>query len=261
MKNRIFSYDSAKAIKANDYGWLNAIMYMSPHTASGVANLCGNASPGCIALCLGLHSGQASMVLDSDNVDSMNSVRQSRKDKAIRFMRDRAGFMRDVVRSIGLMINRADRLELKLCVRLNGSQDIAWHKIKIRGVWAIEYPELLPHVGKSIVDAFPQLQFVDYTKDPKRFDGTLPRNYHLTFSRSEDNEAQCLELLARGVNVAIVFANGLPATWNGFQVIDGDRHDLRHLDPTGPRGFVVGLSPKGRAAKRDRSGFVVRSAA
>jgi len=33
---------------------------------------------------------------------------------------------------------------------------------------------------------------------------------------------------------------------------------VRHLDPKGPIGCVIGLSPKGRKAKRDTSGFVVR---
>jgi hypothetical protein len=45
-----------------------------------------------------------------------------------------------------------------------------------------------------------------------------------------------------------------PDTWHGFPVIDGDAHDLRHLDP---RGVVVALSPKGPKAKKDKSGFVI----
>jgi hypothetical protein len=100
---------------------------------------------------------------------------------------------------------------------------------------------------------------VDYTKSVKRAlehaRGQLPSNYHLTFSRSETNEAQCLEVLAAGGNVAVVFAGSFPVEYLGFPVINGDAHDLRHLDP---RGCVVALSPKGTRAKRDASGFVVR---
>ena len=59
---RFFSMDSAKAIKAQEYGYLNAINYMAPHKSAGVGNLCSHASPVCIELCLGLESGQASMV-------------------------------------------------------------------------------------------------------------------------------------------------------------------------------------------------------
>ena len=90
----------------------------------------------------------------------------------------------------------------------------------------------------------------------RRLARQLPENYHLTLSRSETNEAACLEALRDGHNVAAVFGDGLPATWHGFPVIDGDQHDLRHLDPRG--GYVVGLTPKGRKAKKDTSGFVVR---
>ena len=82
----------------------------------------------------------------------------------------------------------------------------------------------------------------------------MPSNYHLTFSRSECNEAQCLEVMARGGNVAAVFA-APPAQWNGRPVIDGDKSDLRFLDP---RGVVVGLTAKGALGKRDTSGFVIR---
>ena len=79
----------------------------------------------------------------------------------------------------------------------------------------------------------------------------------MTFSRSEANEPVALALLARGINVAVMFADGLPFAWHGHPVTNGDVHDLRHLDPKG--GYVVGLSPKGNKAKRDTSGFVVRT--
>ena len=35
MRYRIFSVDSAKAVKTHDFGWLNAIHYLAPtHSAS-----------------------------------------------------------------------------------------------------------------------------------------------------------------------------------------------------------------------------------
>jgi hypothetical protein len=109
------------------------------------------------------------------------------------------------------------------------------------------------------MESFPEIQFTDYTKSFKRAMahalGKFPANYHLTFSHSEKNEAQCVEILRAGGSVAIVFANARPAMWNGFSTIDGDAHDLRHLDG---RGVVVALTPKGNKAKRDKSGFVVR---
>jgi len=39
MKNRIFSTDSAKAIKAQGFGYVNAIHYLAPSDLSGV-DLC-----------------------------------------------------------------------------------------------------------------------------------------------------------------------------------------------------------------------------
>lgn len=245
MQNRIFSIDSAKAIKAQDYGYLNAIHYMAPATMAGVGNLCPKATAPCISACLGWYSGQASMVAHDADI---NSVRQSRIEKARRFMRDRAAYMRDVVRSIELAEIKARRMGLKLCVRMNGSTDIAWEGIACeRG--GVRY--------RNLMEAFPHIQFVDYTKIASRMKRPLPANYHLTLSRNEENDATVIDIVRAGGNAAVVFDH-VPAMWQGFRVIDGDAHDLRHLDP---RGVIVGLSPKGRKAKRDASGFVVRMAA
>ena len=249
MKNRIFSTDSAKAAKAMGYGYLNAIHYMAPATMGGVGNLCSHATPSCIAACLGLTSGQAGMVKDIESNEAQgNSVRQSRIDKARRFMRDRKAYMRDIVRSIELCERKAMREGLALCVRLNGSTDIAWEGIACERN-GVTY--------RNLFEAFPHIQYVDYTKNHMRLSRPLPSNYHLTLSRHELNETQALAAVSNGHNVAVVF-DKLPASYKGHAVIDGDKHDLRHLDP---RGVIVGLTPKGRKAKRDTSGFVVRVAA
>lgn len=91
----------------------------------------------------------------------------------------------------------------------------------------------------------------------------MPANYHLTFSRSETNHDKAMELLGKGVNVAIVF-DKLPKTFAGFPVINGDDTDLRHLDP---KGVIVGLkykkiTGKGGAEKNKlaySSGFVLKA--
>ena len=75
-----------------------------------------------------------------------------------------------------------------------------------------------------------------------------------------------LKMLNEGHGVAVVFDvnprkksndqgekvyDALPATWNGYPVIDGDLHDLWFLQAkniTGP--FVVGLRSKGTNAQR-----------
>jgi hypothetical protein len=57
-----------------------------------------------------------------------------------------------------------------------------------------------------------------------------------------------------------VFGAQRPADWHGFQVIDGDRHDIRTPAMDG-RGVVIGLTPKGVKAKRSVNGFIVREIA
>ena len=237
---KFFSTDSAKAIKAEKYGWLNAINYMAPHTTGGAGNLCPDSSAGCRALCLGMYSGQAAMVADLEN--GTNAVRESRIAKAQFFMTERLSFMAEMEQHIRAMIRKADRESKKLAVRPNGSTDIAFEYI--RG-----------YNGQTLPEQFPEIQFVDYTKSMKRMlNPNRPRNYHLTFSLSETNMHEAMHVLANRKNVAVVFGHGQPETFMGHRVIDGTEHDLRHLDK---QPVIVGLDPKGKKAKADTSGFVV----
>jgi hypothetical protein len=252
---RFLSTDNPKAIKAEGFGYLNAINYMAPHTSGGVGNLCSHASAGCIAICLAEHSGQAAM---------SQTVRDSRKRKAQYFMRERKAFMAEFTFHIAKAYRAATKAGLKLCVRPNGATDIAFEGVafEIDPILAGKVSKLIGRefpAGKfkNIFEAFPEVQFVDYTKNPRRFDRSLPSNYHLTFSRSETNESEAKAILKRGYNVAVVFAHRGDSTFIGGKVVDGDKHDLRHLDPQG--GFIIGLTPKGHRAKADRSGFVVRT--
>lgn len=258
---RFFSVDSPKAIKAAKWNYLNAINYMAPHRSAGVGNLCSHASERCIALCLGRESGQAAMV---SRATGTNAVRQSRERKARYFMGDRQAYMREMLLHVARAQGKARRKGMTLAVRPNGSTDIAYEglHVEIDHMFAAElsrFSGLAVSAGvHNLFSAFPSVQFLDYTKNPLRLKRDLPSNYHLTFSRSETNEADALAALAAGRNVAVVFGNGLPATWRGYRVINGDEHDLRFLDPA---GVVVGLTPKGAKAKRDMGGFVVRGAA
>ena len=51
------------------------------------------------------------------------------------------------------------------------------------------------------LEAFPGIQFYDYTKIAKRL-GRTPKHYYLTFSLSESNEPEASQALAEGFNVA-----------------------------------------------------------
>lgn len=251
--DRVMSMDSAKAIKAEEYGYINAIHYMAPFTSGGVGDLCGNASPQCIELCLGWYSGQAAMVADLEA--GIGGVRASRIAKARMFMEDRHTYMNHLARFIFRARVKADRMGKTLCIRLNGSTDLNWSRIRFKADGrTARLVGTYEHVLITLPALFANVQFVEYTKDFKRLGKAAP-NVHQTFSFSGENHSACDAALAAGHNVAVVFGNGLPKTWQGYPVIDGDKHDLRHLDP---KGVVVGLTPKGAKAKRSTNGFVVR---
>lgn len=253
---RLFSTDNAKAAKASGYGYLNAVHYMAPATLGGVGNLCSHASWQCIALCLGQYSGQAAMVSDLE-LDT-NPTRESRKLKAQLFMRERGNYMNRLARDIVKLDARATQEGLKLCVRLNGSTDIVWERVSFtidaKTAKALRLPAYAGRV-MTLPQIFPAIQFVEYTKNPTRL-GKAPANLDLTLSYSGDNAQACVDALLAGHNVAMVFHGALPESFAGFPVINGDLHDLRHLDRKG--GVIVGLTPKGRKAKLDQTGFVVR---
>jgi hypothetical protein len=242
---RFFSTDSAKAIKADKFGYLNGINYMAQDDTASTAEkyftLCPHSTAGCRALCLGKYSGQAAMVTDLEH--GTNAVRESRVRKARYFMNERPAFMAEMNWHIHDLARKARRKNKKLAIRPNGSTDVRFERIK--------------HNGQTVMELHPTTQFIDYTKNLKRLlDKTRPANYHLTFSLSEENKAKALQALAAGFNVAVVFGNGQPKRYLGHDVIDGTVHDLRHLDPA---PCIVGLDPKGAKAKADQSGFVVRN--
>jgi hypothetical protein len=81
----------------------------------------------------------------------------------------------------------------------------------------------------------------------------LPKNYHLTFSRKENNQNKVELISSMGGNVAVVF-DKLPKTYLGKKVVDGDESDLRFLDE---KNVIVGLKAKGKG-KKDNSGFVIK---
>lgn len=54
-------------------------------------------------------------------------------------------------------------------------------------------------------------------------------------------------------NVAVVFKDKLPSKWMSRRVIDGDKHDLRFLDP---KGVIVGLVAKGLGRKVTENSFI-----
>ena len=234
--NLIRAGGDAKTVKGNDSGYLTAIMYMTPWKTLG-ANLCPMAeTAGCLDGCL-----------NTAGRGAMNSVQTGRARKAQWFVRDVQGFMQQLIKDLVRFQNYCAKRDLKPAVRLNGTTDIRWELIKVDG-------------DKTIFELFPEIMFYDYTKIANR-PLDIP-NYKLTFSYSEASPAyakQCKIALDRGMNIAVVFRTkeSIPSNFLGLPTIDGDKTDLRFLDPS---QSVVALYAKGKA-KKDKSGFVIDYAA
>lgn len=215
-----------KTVKGEKKGYLTGILYLAPANESGY-EMCPARSKGCTQSCL-FTAGRG----------AFSNVRAGRLNKTKRFMEQRDTFMGELVADIFTLISKAKTRDMVPCVRLNGTSDIDWERI--------------PCLGKAnIMEWFPDVAFYDYTKRLDR--GPLPDNYSLTFSRSESNGVKVKKAIDQGLNVAVVFSGGLPETYAGLPVVDGDENDLRFLDG---EGVIVGLKAKGKARK-DTSGFVV----
>ena len=172
----------------------------------------------------------------------MNAVQAARIRKTKYYFADRGAFMSQLVKEIQALERKAIRDSLSCGVRLNATSDIPWERVPVEGF-------------KNIMLMFPKVQFYDYTKRHNR--KNLPKNYHLTFSLAEDNDANAEKALLGGMNVAAVFKGKiLPNSFTLGQtvakVINGDEHDYRPLDP---KGVIVGLIAKGRG-RHDTTGFV-----
>jgi hypothetical protein len=174
---------------------------------------------------------------------AFSNVQLARIEKTRLFFKDKALFLAQLIKEISSAVKSAKKKNLVATFRLNLTSDLPWEKIKLN--------------GKNLFEMFPDCQFYDYTKTPERMTAFLaaemPENYHLTFSRSENNGAIAESILKSGGNVAMVFRKSLPSSYLGAEVINGDETDLRFLDG---KGKIVGLVEKGKA-KKDDSGFVI----
>lgn len=235
--------ENAKTIKGEALGYLTGIMYLAPANearAAGhnVPNACPFASAGCKAACL-FTAGRG----------AFNNVREARVNKSRKLFaglkwndKPHPEALESLRNDIAALERKALREGLKPAVRLNGTSDY-------------------PVETWGLMELFPATMFYDYTKDARRMHeflaGKMPKNYHLTFSRSESNGKEIPAILSAGGLVAAVFAAGsMPRRYAGFQVLDGDESDLTFTRDKRRRGAILGLKAKGKA-RRDVSGFVV----
>lgn len=232
---------ACKGRKGEDQGYLTATLYLMPHDSGGGANLCTYSTPACREMCL---SGAG-----LSGLPRQLAAKQRRTDL---LHADRQRFAVQLLRDITKLEKIAKAEGLKPAVRLNGTSDVLWER-----------------VAPALFDFHPDVQFYDYTKIPLRHREPRAPNYHLTYSMGETPESWRLavEYLRAGHSVAVVVPEAVlkrEMAWNddgviwafltggssedpplNINLIDGDEHDLRFLDP--PTSLVM-LKPKGRVA-------------
>jgi hypothetical protein len=217
---------SAKLEKSQNDQWLNYVMYLEPNYHKSI---CLGASKGCRASCL-VNSGMMRMATQTN----------ARIQRTKLYIDDHSAFIAKLYKEIDLAITKANKLGKRLAIRLNGTSDLDWSQV---------YKD------------HPSVQFYEYTKraDLARKLNTID-NVDITMSRNERTKTERIKMLTdQGVNVAVVFDDKrpMPTTFEGVQVIDGDKHDRRFEDK---RGVIVGLKLKGTNAVKDlarQSGFAV----
>ena len=233
---------NAKLSKApNGTLFLVSGLAIAPHGIGG-KNVCSGSTAGCRKSCNLWFAGRTVM-------EGIRSAMIARKEF---LLSDPIGFRFQLRKEIRSHAKRAAKLGLKPLVRLNVASDLDW---------------------TDIIAEFPEVRFYDYSKVRARARQNKLPNYSITLSRSERRkDSELVEMLANGVNVAVVFNveyvpslhrfGKLPETYLGFPVIDGDLHDFRLPEIDG-RGVVVGLRLKGMTATRQEavnSGFAVTPA-
>ena len=209
-------------------GYRSVGLTLTPRaTAHAGRNLCPFATPGCARSCFA----------DFDRL-AWPHVKRAAVARTLLLARHPELFQAMLRADIARELRCAGHQSL--VARLNVVSDVAWER---------ECPGLFTD--------FPTVRFMDYTKDISRIlDPGRPANYHLTFSRSEFNEPDCRRALAASHNITVVFPKPpFPVRFWDYPVIDGDRNDLRFLDPS---PCIVALKAKGAGARRDSTGFVLR---
>jgi len=236
MTFKLLSTANPKIQKGTKLGYLSFILHLAPADLSG-HNTCPKATAGCKSACLNT-AGRGGMFKRGETT---NTIQKARIRKTKYFYEDRAGFMLDLAYDIQKAIAFAKKQGLTPVIRLNGTSDLSWEKY-----------EVPVFCTRNIFELFPDVQFYDYTKVLGRKVADI-KNYHLTFSKADGNDADVARAMAQGMNVAAVF-DEMPTDYMGKEVINADETDLRFLDP---KGVIAGLKAKGRA-KKDYSGFVIR---
>lgn len=220
---------SAKIVKGAKLNYRTLVLYLSASKNAGV-EVCQWACTGCRLACL---------------VESGHALLEKRSGKftiaASRTVKTWVSVWNPVLAHhlLDSEVKRQKRLAARkgehFACRPNGTSDLNW--------W-------------TVVEANPDVQFYDYTKDPTRL---AVRNYHLTFSFSTmlrlDHYRAALDA---GMNIAIpVVASDVEAALALPQTYDMDETDLRFLDGKDKRFGILKVKKTDNTAAGVKNGFVL----
>ena len=169
----------------------------------------------------------------------MQIVQNSRRAKTKLWHNDRDLFIDILTRELNAFIRSCKKSGHIPAARLNTISDIPWEDYGI--------PQLFSPLG---------LKMYDYTKIADRL-GKTPDNYSLMFSYSSAPayQEEVRKALATDCPISVVFRGGMPSSFLGREVIDGDRSDLFNLEA---QGKIIGLKLKGgKEIQSSSSPFIV----
>jgi len=244
--NKLLGIDSnAKTVKGLALNVSTAILYLSPHTLSGI-NLCPMAH---LANC-------AKPCLNTAGRGAMSSVQMSRLRKSLYWEQFPELFLEQLIREVTAHAKKCASRNLVPAVRLNGTSDIKWELY------------LADFMARTSSDY--GVEWYDYTKLANRI---VPPCYDLTFSYSGEPlfRPYVRKAINNGMRIAVVFRNQdsyrncesfenthalyrqRDKVLGGMPIIKGDDHDARFIEDD---NCVVALYAKGKA-RNDTSNFVV----
>ena len=220
----LLTLPTANAKLAKSVGYYNAGISFAQASLSGF-NVCKASTIQCRNACLG-GTGRAEFT---------PNILQARINRTKLFAKNPDLFWKVLLPELYAIDRKATKLGVTVAFRPNILSDINWH---------ISFPQMF--------EIFSHWNFYSYTKVKSKVSqaiaGTLPKNYHVTYSWSERAKIEDVRrYVAAGINVAVPFYDKdtleptIPTQWKGMEVINGDESDLRFLDK---KGVIVGLKTK-----------------